>query len=303
MSSVNREELPKNSIWLVTGVSSGIGLSLVGKIIEAGHRVVGLSRDPSRVPLPATSNAENTHLLAVDLSDTSSIHQAYEAAVAHFGRIDVLINNAGYALSGELESMTEAEHRGVMEVNYFAPVTLTRLAIANMRTQSPPGGTIAQISSIGGMTSTPGMSAYQSSKHALEGFIKAVVQEMDPAWNIKFISLQPGAVDTAVIGQNMKHSKRHAAYVGRNLPTEALELMVDEYFKTVAADPNKVAEVIVDVIIAGNGPLQLPIGLDAWAMGLQYTQGYQKTLEEWKTLIESTSPEGTLEGLKKLQLA
>lgn len=100
----------------MTGVSTGIGLSLISSILAASHRVVGFSRDPSKVKVPATSNESNTLLLPVDLSSTPSIEKAYKSAIAYFGRIDVLINNAGYGLSAELESMTDKSHRDLFEV-------------------------------------------------------------------------------------------------------------------------------------------------------------------------------------------
>jgi NAD(P)-dependent dehydrogenase (short-subunit alcohol dehydrogenase family) len=278
----------------VTGISSGIGFSLISSVLKAGHRIVGLSRNPSKVLLPSNSDDTNTFLLPVDLSSTAPIQEAFAKGAQKFGRIDVVVNNAGYGLTAELESMSDAAHRQLMEINYFAPVTLTRLAIAQMRTQLPPGGTIAQISSIGGMVTTPGSSAYHASKHAIEGFTKAVAQELDPAWGIKMICFQPGAVATKWGAENMDFAPQHEAYVGKNLATDQMKALRQQ-ITGFGANPDTVADVIVEVVAKGELLGRIPLGVDAWTLALGEKEKVGEYLEKVKEVSQSTSTEAAKE--------
>ena len=145
-------------------------------------------------------------LLTVDCDITSktSINQAFESAIKNFGRIDVVVNNAGYGLSGEFESLSDRQIRKQMEVNFFGPVDVTRKALEIMRERNDPrGGRILQISSMAGQSGMPTFSVYCASKWAIEGFSEAVSKELKPEWNIKLTCVEPGGFRTNWSGTSM----------------------------------------------------------------------------------------------------
>jgi NAD(P)-dependent dehydrogenase (short-subunit alcohol dehydrogenase family) len=299
MSSLN-SILPKDAVWFVTGTSSGIGFSLISSILATpGHRIVILSRSPSRIQLPATSNPSNTLLQSIDLTSSSSIEAAFTAALVAFGRIDVVINNAGYSLLGELESITEAASRSLFEINFWAPYIITQHAIRIMREVNPKtgtiGGVIAQVSSSGGYKGVPGLSPYNASKFALEGFTEAVSQEIDPEWNIRFAILEPGGVKTEWAQGNMIVFEQHPAYVGKGLGADRMKEIRSHLGVNFAADADVVSDLIVEVLKGEKGTwdgkelLRLPIGADSYAVVKNATLDVLKQIEEWREISKSTS--------------
>jgi NAD(P)-dependent dehydrogenase (short-subunit alcohol dehydrogenase family) len=311
MTSTN-PKLPANAVWFVTGTSSGIGYSLISSVLSTqGHRIVVLSRTPSSINLPSTSNDSNTLLQPIDLASSTSIAEAFEAAIKKFGRIDVVVNNAGYSLLGEFESINEEKSRELFEVNYWAPVEITRHAMGIMRDINPKngpiGGIIAQISSSGGYSGAAGLAPYAASKFALEGFTEAVSKEVDPEWNIRFAIIEPGSVKTKWGSANMDgRFKQHEAYVGKNLRTEIMRNIQADIESKIGADADAVADVIAGVFRGEKGAwdgkevLRLPVGADAWALVMAETMDQKTKFEQWREVSESTSSKDAKETLLAL---
>ena len=300
MTSSN-PKLPSNAVWFVTGTSSGIGYSLISSVLATpGHRIVLLSRNPSTINLPPTSNDSNTLLQPVDLASSASIANAFKATLGKFGRVDVVVNNAGYSLLGEFESINEEKSRELFDINYWAPVEITRHAMGIMRDVNPKtgpiGGVIAQISSAGGYQAPPGLSPYTASKFALEGFTESVSREVDPDWKIRFAIIEPGSVKTKWSSSNMDTGfKQHKAYVGKNLRTDMMKGMKENIESKIAADPDVVAEVLAAVLRGEKGSwdgkevLRLPLGADSWALVMADTLDQRKMFDQWRDISESTS--------------
>jgi NAD(P)-dependent dehydrogenase (short-subunit alcohol dehydrogenase family) len=301
----------------VTGTSSGIGLSLITAILShPGYRIVALSRNPSSIALPPTSNATNTLLQPVDLTSESSISAAFDAALAKFARIDVVVNNAGYGLLGELESTPVQSGRDLFEINFWAPVHITKHALRIMRSvnplSGPIGGVIAQVSSAGGYVTAPGQSFYHASKWALEGFSESIAKELDPEWHIRFVVFEPGSVKTRWSGENQaKGIVQHEAYrrpEGRGLATELIRNMHDAFEQKIGADAEKVAEAMVGVVVdqkgawGGRGLLRLPIGADSWTLVRIDVTETGEQLDKWRAVSESTSPGDVKDTLKAIGL-
>lgn len=165
-------------VFLVTGTSTGFGYELVRKIIAEGDYAVATARDSSKLSFEGTTK-EN--FLAVDLDVTSkpSIDAAFQKALSHFKRIDVVVNNAGYGLSGPFETLSDKQIRTQMEVNFFGLLDVTRKALEVMRDENKPsGGLIQQITSIGGQRGVPSFSIYCASKWAVEGFTETLSHEV-----------------------------------------------------------------------------------------------------------------------------
>ena len=163
-----------------------------------------------------------------DITSKTSIDQAFETAIKHFGRIDVVVNNAGYGLSGEFESLSDRQIRKQMEVNFFGPADVTRKALETMRERNDPrGGRILQISSMAGQRGMPTFSIYCASKWAIEGFSEAVSKELKPEWNIKLTCVEPGGFRTMWSGRNMDFAEdKNPAYVSSTeRPTHLFEVL------------------------------------------------------------------------------
>jgi NAD(P)-dependent dehydrogenase (short-subunit alcohol dehydrogenase family) len=277
---------------------------------------VALSRNPSTIPLPNTSNAANTLLQPVDLTSETSISAAFDAAIAKFGRIDVVINNAGYGLLGELESTPVQAGRDLFEINYWAPVHITKHALRVMRSvnplSGPIGGVIAQVSSAGGYITAPGQCFYHASKWALEGFSESIAKELDPEWHIRFAIFEPGSVKTRWSEENQaKGIVQHEAYrrpEGKGLATELIRNMRGAFEQKIGADAGKVARVMVEVVIdregtwGGRGLLRLPVGADSWTLIQNDAKEVEEMLDKWRDISESTSPGDVKDTLKAIGL-
>ena len=164
-------------VFLITGTSTGFGNELVKKALAEGDKVIATARNSSKLSFEGTTES-NFLALDLDVTHQKSIHNAFAAAQKHFGRIDVVVNNAGYGLSGEFESLSEKQIRTQMEVNFFGLINVTRAALEAMREQKPSGGLIQQVTSIGGQRGVPTFSIYCASKWAVEGFTEALSHEV-----------------------------------------------------------------------------------------------------------------------------
>ncbi|TVY85726.1 putative oxidoreductase, partial [Lachnellula willkommii] len=214
MNPVNTKEykLPSDATWLITGCSSGIGRALATLIAsKPNQRLIATARTPSSLTyLPSTPNILK---LALDVTSPSSVTAAFAAAAEHFGKdqnlhLDVVVNNAGYSLSGDTEAATEAEMHLQMETLFFGTVRVTTRAVENMRqADDRRGGLVFNISSLAGFLGLPGHAFYHAGKFAVEGFSESVAREMHPDWNINFCIVEPAGVKTEFEG----HSKARTA--------------------------------------------------------------------------------------------
>lgn len=181
--------MPK--VFLVTGTSSGFGHDLIQEILNRGDIAIATARTPAILEFDNTT--ENNHMtLKLDVTDTESIKAAFAEAIKRFGRIDVVVNNAGYGLTGCFEEYTEEQIRMQMEVNFFGLINVTRESMSTMRTQKPSGGVIQQVTSVGGQRGAACFSLYAASKWAVEGFTESISKEVKPEWGIKFTCVEPG---------------------------------------------------------------------------------------------------------------
>lgn len=165
-------------VFLITGTSTGFGNELVKKVLAEGDIAIATSRDSSKLKFDNTSS-KNFLGLDLDVTSQKSVDAAFEKALSQFKRIDVVVNNAGYGLSGPFETLSEKQARIQMDVNFFGLIAVTRKALEVMReTNSPPGGLIQQVTSIGGQKGVPSFTIYCASKWAVEGFTEALSLEV-----------------------------------------------------------------------------------------------------------------------------
>jgi NAD(P)-dependent dehydrogenase (short-subunit alcohol dehydrogenase family) len=241
-------------VWFVTGSTSGFGRALLHAVRARGDRVVATARRPERL-----ADLEGGDLLALELDVTreEAIEPALDAAVARFGRIDVLVNNAGIGFVGALEEMSIAELRSVMETMFFAPAALTRAVVPRMRAQG--SGAIVQISSQGGQTTAPGYSAYCAAKYALEGLSEAVAAEVAP-FGVRVLIVEPGSFRTGLLGQSLHATAPMAEYEATVGATRAY---IESEDGRQEGDPAKAAAAIIEALDADDPPLRLALGADA----------------------------------------
>ncbi|KAI8162607.1 putative oxidoreductase [Colletotrichum sp. SAR 10_70] len=179
-------KITSDAVWFVSGCSSGIGQSLAQLIAKTSNRVAATARNPA--DLSEIPDGENVLKLQLDVCSKSSIESALAATVKKWGRIDIVVNNAGYTLAGDAEGAGDEEARAVMDTNFWGMVDVTKKALGIMRDENPKsgqqGGVIINISSIGGWAGFPGQAFYHASKFAMEGWTESVAKELPTAWNI-----------------------------------------------------------------------------------------------------------------------
>ncbi|KAK0641723.1 short-chain dehydrogenase/reductase-like protein SDR [Cercophora newfieldiana] len=275
-------DLPEDAVWFITGCSSGIGRALAEHVVSQNQRLVATARQISALSyLP--NNSPNVLKLSLDVSSPTSIDAAVATALSRFHRLDVVVNNAGYAIYGDTENASLDTAHKLMETNFWGTVGLTTHAMRIMREQRPQGGVVMNVTSQGGRTAYQGHAFYHASKFAVEGFTESVSKEVLPKWNIHFCLIEPGGVKTGYVDKGMVMIPNHPAY-GDDSPTRVLERYIkDPEMSKSWADAGKVAETMWEVVNEGGDiPLRVPLGPDAWAGLMAENEQQRKELEAGK---------------------
>jgi NAD(P)-dependent dehydrogenase (short-subunit alcohol dehydrogenase family) len=269
-------------IWLITGASSGFGRALADAALGRGDHVVAIARDEDR--LADLAAHDRAHAIAVDVTDAEQRERVVNEALDRFGRIDVLVNNAGRTQVGAVEETTDDELRSLFELHFFAPAALTRLVLAHMRAQGT--GAIVQMSSVGGQITAPGFGAYCATKFALEGLTQALQDEVAP-FGIRTLIVEPGAFRTGLF-------RPGAAYQSAAMPEYAdtvgpTRRYVSEGDGLQPGDPAKAADAILAALDASDPPLRLVLGGDAVDnIGARLDQ-LSRELRQWEKLSRETA--------------
>ncbi|WP_426391764.1 oxidoreductase [Variovorax sp. R-27] len=269
--------------WFITGAASGFGHAFAEHALAQGHNVVATARDAGRLADLVALAPDRVLATPLDVDAAGAAEAAVRAAVARFGRIDVLINNAGYGVVGALEETPDAELRALMNTNFFGAMAVTRAALPVLRAQK--SGAIVNISSLGGQLSFSGFSAYSASKFALEGASEALAQEVAP-FGIKVLIVEPGQFRTQLAGSGMRHMPVIEAYqpvVG------ATREFAHTMHNTQAGDPRKAAVAIEKALDAEHTPLRLQLGDDSVDAVRAHAQALLKDMEAWEAVSRSTN--------------
>ncbi|OOQ81813.1 retinol dehydrogenase 8 [Penicillium brasilianum] len=289
-------ELDTNAVWFVTGCSSGIGKSLAKTIYNAGQRIVATARDVTSLSyLPDDPTVLKLHL---DVTRPETITQAIADAIAQFYGIDVFINNAGYSLIGDMEGIPDADARHQLETNFWGPVHVTREALRVFRETNGParGGTVVQVSSMGGWITAPGHSFYHASKFALEGFTESVAKEVDPSWNIRFLLVSPGGVRTNFAGSSLKQTPRHPAYDDPNSSfSQLIKYVTNPESQSTWSDPDICARVLFECVTGQHErplPMRLLMGAESIPLIKDDIQRTLKDIDTWQEETVRCSPGG-----------
>jgi NAD(P)-dependent dehydrogenase (short-subunit alcohol dehydrogenase family) len=192
--------MPKT--WLITGSSRGLGLALARTVLQAGDSLVATARRPEQLSELVDQHSDRVRTVALDVTDQAAARRAVQTAVDSFGRLDVVVNNAGYANSAPVEETSMDEFRTQIEANLFGVINVTKAALATLREQR--SGHFVQVSSVGGRVGgTPGLAPYQTAKFAVEGFSLALHSEVVPL-GIRVTIVEPGALRTDWGGSSMQ---------------------------------------------------------------------------------------------------
>lgn len=245
----------KNKIWLITGISSGLGKALSESVIENGDFVIGTFRQQSQVDEFNKINTKNSQGVLLDITNEKDVEKSIEKIISEHGKIDVLVNNAGMGFVGAIEETSMKEVRNVFEPNFFGTLKLTQTVLPFMRREK--NGHIIQISSHGGIKAFAGFGIYNASKFALEGFSEAMAQEVS-LLGIKVSIVEPGPFRTNFAGNGLGQA----------------ENVINDYSETAGAfrtklkgvdgkqegDPIKASKAIIDLVNSENPSLRLPLG-------------------------------------------
>jgi NAD(P)-dependent dehydrogenase (short-subunit alcohol dehydrogenase family) len=274
-----------NRIWFITGASSGFGRALAEAALERGESVAATSRRTDG--LGYAEAHESGHGIALDVTDAEQRERALSEAVERFGRIDVLVNNAGRTQVGAVEETTDDELRALFELHFFAPAALTRAVLPRMRRQR--SGAIVQMSSVGGQVTAPGFGAYCATKFALEGLTETLRDEVAP-FGIHTMIVEPGAFRTGLF-------RSDAAYESAEMPEYAETVgPTREYVRTnhgaQPGDPVKAAHAIITALDADDPPRRLVLGTDAIGNIERRLAALGEELGRWRDLGAATAIDG-----------
>ncbi|WP_030172283.1 SDR family NAD(P)-dependent oxidoreductase [Streptomyces sp. NRRL S-813] len=269
-------------VWFITGSSRGLGRALVTAALEAGDRVVATARRPEALAEAVEKYGDRIHPLALDVTRPEAAREAVEAAVARFGRIDVLVNNAGYANVSPIETSEEEDFRTQFETNFWGVYNVTRAALPTLRRQG--AGTVVQISSIGGRVGgSPGIASYQAAKFAVDGFSRVLAAETAP-FGVQVMVVEPSGFATDWAGSSMTVHPVPAAY---DETVGAMNRRMRQSVDGAAGDPRRAAEIIVRTVRRGRVPTHLLLGVNAATMALDHSRRQLAEATAWEKVSRS----------------
>ncbi|MBV8797067.1 MAG: SDR family NAD(P)-dependent oxidoreductase [Hyphomicrobiales bacterium] len=248
-------------VWFITGCSTGFGRELAVILLKRGYRVVVTARDKTKVEDIVADHDANGLALKLDVDKQDQIDAAVNAAKARFGRIDVLVNNAGYGYLAAVEEGDDADIRAMFDTNFFGLAAMTRAVLPLMRAQK--SGAIVNISSIGGFIGNPGSAYYAATKFAVEGLSEALSKEVGPL-GIKVLIVEPGPFRTDWGGRSLKTPKKPIdAYASTAI---ARRRQIQSFSGNQPGDPVRASEAIITAVEQDHSPLRLPLGAAAYEL-------------------------------------
>lgn len=272
-----------SKVWLITGAANGIGRSTAELVLEKGDRLVATARLVDRLGDLIERYGPSVALAELDVTDSAAASRAVAKAVERFGRLDVLLNNAGYAHLAPFEQTSEADFRKEVETNFFGVVNLTRAALPVMRKQR--AGHILNISSSSGRFGGAGSTAYGAAKWAVSGFTESLAKEVAP-FGVKAVSIEPGSIRTNWTRVARGHVP---ALLQEYEPTIGMIMKLTEHVAgNEPSDPMKVAQVLFDLSRRDDVPEHLILGSDAVARVAQAETARREEAEKWIATSLST---------------
>jgi NAD(P)-dependent dehydrogenase (short-subunit alcohol dehydrogenase family) len=244
--------------WFITGSSRGLGRALAEAALDAGDRVAATARQPAQLDDLIARYGARVHPIALDVTDSDTARSAVAEAHRHFGRLDVIVNNAGYANVSPIETTDDQDFRAQFETNFWGVYNVSKAAIPFLREQG--GGLFIQISSVGGRVGgSPGIASYQAAKFAIDGFSRVLRAETQP-FGVKVLVVEPSGFRTDWAGSSMVVHDVPEAYA----PTVgAINTRIRQSSEGPPGDPTRAAQILVQVAKRSDVPYHLPLGVNA----------------------------------------
>lgn len=264
-------------VWLITGCSTGFGRELARLVLARGWRAVVTARDASKVADLVAGHDDQAIAVALDVTDRAQIDVAVAAAIARFGRIDVLVNNAGFGYLGAVEEGEDDAVRALFDTNVFGLIDMTKAVLPAMRAQA--SGLIVTISSIGGLVSSAGTGYYHASKYAVEGLSESLAVEVKPL-GIDVLIVEPGPFRTLWAGASMTQSPTrldaYAATAGER------RKLITGRSGNQPGDPIRAAQAIIDAALSDAPPLRLLLGKAALGLARKKLDTLRRDFDAWE---------------------
>jgi len=276
--------MSNTKVWFVTGASKGLGLALVKKLLKQGYRVAATSRNRDTLTNTVGTADENFLPLQVNLADAQSVENGINETVRTFGRIDVVVNNAGYGIGGAIEELSTAEIDESFAINVHAVLNVVQKAMPHLRAQR--SGYIINVSSIAGFAGAMGWSVYAAVKSAVIGFSEVLAQDV-AGLGIKVTVVAPGAFRTSFLTEDsLVIAKNHIPdYTDVHASHEKYHAMDG----VQAGDPDRAADVFIQLAESDKPPVRLFLGPDAYKRASDKAEAIRNDLEAWKNLSHSTN--------------
>jgi short-subunit dehydrogenase len=275
-------------VWFITGTSTGFGYLLAKEALRRGERVIATARDTSKLKNLTAQYPDQARTFTLDVTKPAQIESVAQQAIAAFGHVDVLVNNAGYGVNGAIEEVSEEEFEPMFQTNIYGLIRTTRAFLPHFRQRR--SGHIFNLSSIGGLTGAPGWGFYNATKFAVEGFSEALAGEMKPL-GVHVTVVEPGPFRTDFLGRSGK-------LAAKELP-EYVETAgkAREYLTTQAGkqpgDPQKAVEAIITVADSPNPPLHLILGKIGLTRFRDKLAQWEKEIAAWEPVTTGADfPEG-----------
>jgi NAD(P)-dependent dehydrogenase (short-subunit alcohol dehydrogenase family) len=269
--------------WFITGVNSGFGRLMSEALLERGDRVAGTVRKLDSMNDLKTKYGDRLWVAHLDMTDLSEIHNVVEKAFVEFGRIDVIVSNAGYGLFGAAEELSDEQVAHQLSTNLVGPIQLVRAALPHLRAQG--GGRIMGLSTYGGQAALPGGSLYHASKWGLEGFLDSIGQELAP-FKIGVTIMEPGGARTNSRFGGAQLGTPIEAYKGT--PAAMVHTMIKDTSRLPPGDPARMAKIIIDTVEQIPAPKRIALGSDAYGAIHKALTDRLAVLEAQKDLAFST---------------
>jgi NAD(P)-dependent dehydrogenase (short-subunit alcohol dehydrogenase family) len=277
-----------SKVWLVTGSASGLGRNIAEAVLASGDRLIATARDPRRLEDLVKKYGDQVRTAALDVVDESAAQAAVQMAVAAFGRLDVVVNNAGYGDIAPFEQLSSERFKAVVDTNFYGVVNVSRAAIPIMRKQK--SGCILQISSVGGRLARPGSSPYHAAKWAVGGFTESLAQEVAP-FGVKVCALEPGGMRT---NWGVRANQDTPDLLPDYEPSVgAVAKALKSYWGHEMSDPVKVAQVVLHLAASDRLPAHLLIGSDAVRFAGEAEATRAADAAQWREISLSTDFDAT----------
>ncbi|MDB6173866.1 MAG: fabG 8 [Chthoniobacteraceae bacterium] len=276
---MNSKPLSTPRVWLITGCSRGMGLALASQVLACGQKVIATARDPSTLRKLASLYPDTCRVLALDVSNPAQVKSAVVEATAEFGRLDVVVNNAGYGLVGAFEEFSEEQIHRIFAVNFFGALEVMRAVLPVLREQK--SGHIVNISAAAAISNYAGLSIYGATKCALEGVSESLAAELKPL-GIEVTIVQPGPFRTGFIGHSLERAGYHLGDYDSS--SGRFRHFLESMEGKQPGDPMKAATAIIAAVESGKPPMRLILGKYATEKAHKKITVSESELAAWRSI-------------------